>query len=57
MPVEFELGPLATEGGICYSLKVAEEQWSLPVAVGPALNREVGSWFDGSGEAQAPEPL
>jgi hypothetical protein len=48
----------ASPGGLCYSNKVSDEQWSLPVAVGPARSeirkfkilemREVGSWFVGS---------
>ena len=35
---------------LCYSNGVVSEQWSLPVAFGPAQceSREVGSWFVGS---------
>ena len=37
--------PVARKGGVCYSLEVVDEQWSLPVAVGPARTgkREAGS--------------
>src|ERR1035438_4782302 len=35
----------AIRGGVCYSLKVADEQWSLPVAVWPARR---GKWEAGS---------
>ena len=35
---------LANGSGLCYSLKVADEQFSLPVAVGPAPR---GKWEAG----------
>jgi hypothetical protein len=42
---ELESGmAFAIEGGICYSLRVADEQWSLPVAMWPAPR---GKWEAG----------